>query len=267
MDYFELTKRRRQTQTEVQDLRRRMNHHPEISDARAAGDDGIARAGTAQQRADEAHSRFTNAALDAAHTRADDAFSRTTNQAIDNAHTAAEAAYKKSGVDFANRFNADRPLGTAVYATFLRHAPADGDDISISQSSAGDFFITNNTTGKDILKVSRQGVVTMFSTATMLQNATVGTNLDVAGILSAGRHTPPFAPAGVTLQPATSVTIPHPFGRFPSIVEAWVNAAASVRRPLPALNCSVTEITTTGITIANADPSLARTVGCYLFST
>lgn len=85
--------------SDLQDMRRRMNQGPRIQQAQTTADDGVARASAAQQRADEAHFRGTNAALDSAHTRAesaqsraDAAHSRTTNAAIDTAHTAATNA-------------------------------------------------------------------------------------------------------------------------------------------------------------------------------
>ena len=91
-DYFDLIKSRRPSQAEVQRTRERLNHQPAIHDSQATADDAVSRSGAAQQRADEAHSRFTNAALDAAHTRAENAHFRATNGSLDSAHTKAENA-------------------------------------------------------------------------------------------------------------------------------------------------------------------------------
>lgn len=93
MDYFDLIKSRPPSQPEIQDIRRRMNQQPGISDSQATADDGVSRGTAAGQRADEAHNRQTNAALDAAHITAEQAHSRASNIALNNAHVKAENAH------------------------------------------------------------------------------------------------------------------------------------------------------------------------------
>ncbi len=90
---FDILKKSNPSQASIQDARRRMNQQPAIHDAQATADSAVAGAASAKQRADEAHSRFTKTALDAAHLTAEQAHARSSNPAINAAHTKAEEAF------------------------------------------------------------------------------------------------------------------------------------------------------------------------------
>ena len=241
-----------------------MNQRPAIHRAQVTADDGVARGSSAQQRADEAHSRFTNTALDAAHVRADNAHSRATNPAIDAAHLEAEKAYKKSGVEPADRFVCDRPVGIAQ-AAFVRHVPADRDAISIAQRADGSLFFFNDTTGKELMSLDRTGAVT-FSGATLsaLGNLSIK-NLTAIGFVEQTEGLRPnFTGNPTTLAVGGGATYAHNFGVFPKKIEAFLTVSAGVRKPLAANGVFVESYTTTQITIRN-NGTQSWEVGCFLW--
>ena len=248
-DFFDLQKGRRNTQSQVQDLRRRMNQRPAIHEAKATADDGVSRGSAAQQRADEAHSRFTNTALDAAHLRADAAHGRATNPAIDAAHARAEAAYRQDGSDAALIFKSDRAVG-ATQAAFLRHAPPDGDSISFAQQADGSLFVFNDTTAKMILRIDRNGNVAAPS----------------GSLRAAGGIEPNFDGGAVRIDGGTGVVMNHNFNSYPNLTNAWVTVGVDIRAPLPRDNVFVDWISKTQIRIANTNAAgIFKTVGCHLF--
>lgn len=271
MDYHDLLKGRRHSQAQVQDLRRRMNHQPAVHDAQATGD-------AARQRADEAHNRYTNAALDAAHTRASDAHSRLTNVSLDNAHvkaehahgrasnaaidaahTRAEAAYRKDGSDFAAIFRSDRSVGT-TQATFLRHSPPDRDQISVAQNAAGEVLFFNDTSGRELLRLDRFGNVSVPA----------GKLTATGEFFPSGGIQPNVSSAGVQIDGGQGVVFDHNFGSYPPIPIAWLAVGAGQRAPLsgaPRNGVQIDWMSTTQIRIANLNAAGTglKTVGVWLF--
>lgn len=265
MDVFDHLKNSAPSQSRVQNTRRRMNQRPAIHRAQVTADDGVTRGSAAQQRADEAHSRFTNTALDAAHVRADAAHSRTTNNAVNQAHAEAEKGYKKSGVEPADVFKCDRLVG-AAQAAFLRHAPADGDAISVAQTAGGSLIFFNDTTAKELLRIDRTGIVT-FPGGTLSPTG----NLSVGNVTSSGfvEQTdglrPNFTGIPTTLAAGTAGTYSHNFGAFPKNIEAFRTLSAGVRAPLPfGTSVFVESYTINQITIRN-NGTQSWEVGCFLW--
>ncbi len=258
MDVFDHLKNQKPSNSRIQDSRRRMNQRPAIKRAQVTAEDGVGRGRTAQQRADEAHSRFTNAALDSAHTRADNAHFRESNGSLDNAHTKAEARVPKDGSEPALFLLTNANVGTGA-VTIVKHTPADDDEVVMGHADGGILFFRNNTTAKELLILNRTGHASIPSG-----------NLDVQGRMTSGAITAQFDGNIANLVATTGgVTYTHNFTTFPSSVFAYQvigrNAAGEVSniRPLPRDGCFVSSVTRTQITILN-EGATAKEVGVYL---
>lgn len=212
-----LFKNRRPSQKELQDLRRRQNMRPDIKKSLDKGT-------YASQRADEAHNRNTNAALDAAHARA-------------------EAGYRKDGSEPATFFLTDAALN-GIAKALLRHAPADGDQVVIGHDAANSMIFRNETVAKTILELTRTGHVVNPTGGAYVQGE-LGQQLGLVPNYKGVVKTIP-SPNGV-------IAWDHNFGDYPALWTIYAVIDANTVRPVntPGIGIYVQKFTKTQVFIQN----------------
>lgn len=211
-------------------MRRRQNQRPDIKKS-------LDRGSYASQRADEAHNRNTNAALDAAHARA-------------------EAGYRKDGSEPATFFLTDSAIA-GVAKALLRHTPSDGHQLVIGHDTADSMIFRNETVAKTILELTPTGHVVNPTGGAYVQGE-LGQQLGlVPNYVGPNKAIP--SPNGV-------VAWDHNFNDFPGLHTIYVVIDANTVRPVntPGIGIYVQKITKTQIFIQN-DTAAAVTVFPILY--